>query len=126
MIAGHLWLILELKPDTGVFCQASQDLAKAQVPPDVLAHLRIRLTALQKPGGGVPSIMCGDTVRNVVARTTARLQLRKQLLHSSFLGDHVGRPLKREWWTIRVAFLCCSSISSPLNIIGQTIAASIT
>ena len=42
-------------------------------PPDVLALLRMgRLAALQKPGGGVRGIVCGDLVRRLVARSIAQ------------------------------------------------------
>ena len=73
MTADHLRLILESEPDTRAFCRAAQDLARAQVPPDVVAVLRMgRITALQKPGGSVRGIVCGDIVRRLVARTIAQ------------------------------------------------------
>ena len=73
MTADHLRLILESELDTRAFCRAAQDLARAQVPPDVVAVLRMgRITALQKPGGGVRGIVCGDIVRRLVARTIAQ------------------------------------------------------
>ena len=54
MTADHLRLILESELDTRAFCRAAQDHAIAQVPPDVVAAIRIRrITALQKPGGSV-------------------------------------------------------------------------
>ena len=47
MTAEHLRLILESKADTDAFCRAAQDLARANIPPDVLGLLRMgRLTAL--------------------------------------------------------------------------------
>ena len=50
-----------------------QDLARAEVRQDVLVLLRMgRLTALQKPGGGVRGIVCEDTVRRLVARSIAQ------------------------------------------------------
>ena len=73
MTADHLRLILESELDTRAFCRAAQDLARAQVPPDVVAVLRMgRITALQKPGGGVRGIVCGDIVRRLVAGTIAQ------------------------------------------------------
>ena len=73
MTADHLRVILESAPDTSSFSRAAQDLARAQVPPDVLTLLRMgRLTALEKLGGGVRSIVCGDIVRRLVARTIAQ------------------------------------------------------
>ena len=69
MTAEHLRLVLESVPDTAAFHRAAQDLARAEIPPDVLALLRMgRLTALQKPGGGVRGIVCGDLVRRLVAQ----------------------------------------------------------
>ena len=58
MTAEHLRLVLESVPDTAAFHRAAQDLARAEMPPDVLNLLRMgRLTALQKPGGGVRGIV---------------------------------------------------------------------
>ena len=66
MTADHLRLILESELDTRAFCRA------AQVPPDMVAVLRMgRITALQKPGGSVRGIVCGDIVQRLVARTIA-------------------------------------------------------
>ena len=73
MTAEHLRLVLESVPDTAAFHRTAQDLAQAEVPPDVLALLRLgRLTAFQKPGGGVRGIVCGDLVRRLVARNIAQ------------------------------------------------------
>ena len=66
-------VILESEADTSSVCRAAQDLARAEVPPDVIALLRMgRLTALQKPASGVRGIVCGDIVRKLVARTVAQ------------------------------------------------------
>ena len=73
MIAEHLRLILESDSETAAFFRDAQDLARAEVPHDVLVLLRMeRLTALQKPGGGVRGIVCGDLVRRLVARSIAQ------------------------------------------------------
>ena len=73
MTADHLRVILESAPDTSSFGRAAQDLARAQVPPDVLMLLRMgRLTASEKPCGGVRGIVCGDIVRRLVAGTIAQ------------------------------------------------------
>ena len=73
MTAEHLKFVLESVPDTRAFHRAAQDLARAEIPPDVLALLRMgRLTALQKPGGGVRGIVCGALVRRLVARNIAQ------------------------------------------------------
>ena len=73
MTTEHLRLVLESVPDTAAFHRAAQDLARVEIPPGVLALLRMgRLTALQKPGGGVRGIVCGDLVRRLVARSLAQ------------------------------------------------------
>ena len=73
MTAEHLRFILESPSETAAFFRAAQDLARAEIPQDVLVLLRIvRLTALQKPGGGVRGIVCGDIVRRLVARSVAQ------------------------------------------------------
>ena len=75
MTAEHLRVILESEVDTSSLGRAAQDLARAEVPPDVIALLRMgRLTALQKPAGGVGGIVCGDIVRRLVARTTVNVR----------------------------------------------------
>ena len=59
--------------DTGALCRAAQDVVRAEVPPNVLDLPRMgRMTALQKPGGGVRGIVCGDVVRRLVAQTIAQ------------------------------------------------------
>ena len=82
--AEHLRLVLEFVPDTVVFHRAAQDVAGAEIPPDVFALLRMgRLAALQKLGGGVRGIVCGDLVRRLVARSIlsrSRLQWRRRFL----------------------------------------------
>ena len=47
--------------------------AAGQVPHDILKAIRLgRLTALQKPDGGVRGIVVGDTFTRLVARTLAK------------------------------------------------------
>ena len=73
MTAEHLRFILGSPSETAAFFRAAQDLARADIPKDVLVLLRMgRLTALQKPGGGVRGIVCGDIVRRLVARSVAQ------------------------------------------------------
>ena len=73
MTAEHLRVISESEVDTSSLCRVAQDLATAEVPPDVIALLRMgRLTALEKPADGVRGIVCGDIVRRLVARTIAQ------------------------------------------------------
>ena len=40
MTSDHKRVLLESEHDTALFCRAAQDLARAHVPPDVLALLR--------------------------------------------------------------------------------------
>ena len=47
--------------------------ARADIPDEVLQVMRVgRMTALQKPTGGVRGIVVGDFVRRLVARTLAQ------------------------------------------------------
>ena len=74
MTADHLRIILESEHDTALFCQAAQIWPGNKFPSDVLGFLRMgRLTELQKPGGGVGGIVCGDVVRRLVAETIAQM-----------------------------------------------------
>ena len=100
MTANHLLLILESELDTRAFCWAAQDLARAQVPPDVVAVFRI--TALQKPGGGVRGCVRKHRAK-VVARTIAQDHARR-------FGSNVSVP-------VRVGFkggrrVCCTCNNS--------------
>ena len=52
---GHIWRLV-------------QDLSRAVVPDEVVDVVRLeRLTALQKPSGGVRGIVAGDIIRRLVA-----------------------------------------------------------
>ena len=55
--------------DTDGFWRMAQDLARAEVPPEVDLIRLGRLTALQKPTGGVRGIVAGDIIRRLIART---------------------------------------------------------
>ena len=51
----------------------AESLATAQVPQEVVDGLRLgRITALQKPTGGVRGIVAGDIIRRLVGRTIAQ------------------------------------------------------
>ena len=84
MTAEHLRLVLESVPDTAAFHRAAQDLARVEISPDVLALLRVgRLTALQKPGGGVRGIVGGWGMRGPRHPVSHRSrQSRHRALHS--------------------------------------------
>ena len=70
MTADHLRPLLDSVADTSRFWRFAQDLARATVPDDIVDAVRLgRLTALQKPKGGVRGIVSGDIIRRLVART---------------------------------------------------------
>ena len=59
--------------DTHLLFQMGEQLATARIPPGIHGTLRLgRLTALQKPRGGVRGIVVGDVVRRLVGRTMAQ------------------------------------------------------
>ena len=96
MTAEHLRLILESDSETAAFFRAAQDLARPEVPHDVLVLLRMgRLTALQKPGGGVRGIVCGDLVRRLVARSIA------QQIAPAVQETISTRFNHQSWWRMR-------------------------
>ena len=73
MTTDHLRPLLESVEDTTRLWRFSQDLARAEVPEEIVDAIRLgRLTALQKPNGGVRGIVSGDVVRRLVARTIAQ------------------------------------------------------
>ena len=72
-----------------LFFQVAQLLARGDVPEGVALILRKgRMTALQKPGGGVRGIVAGDVVRRLVARTIA------QQVGKSRGGGHSPFPVR--------------------------------
>ena len=69
----HLRLLLDSERDMHLFFRVAELLARGDVPENVASVLRKgRLTALQKPGGGVRGIVAGDVIRRLVARTVAQ------------------------------------------------------
>ena len=73
MTTDHLRLVLDQVRDTHMLCQVADQFAQARIPPAVHNFLRLgRLTALQKPRGGVRGIVVGDVLRRLVARTMAQ------------------------------------------------------
>ena len=71
--AEHLKPILDSARDAELLCQAAELLARASIPEEVLRAIRIgRMTALQKPTGGVRGIVAGDIIRRLVSRTIAQ------------------------------------------------------
>ena len=73
MTVEHLQPLLDHTKDARMFFQVAERLARAQVPPSVRDTVRLgRVTALQKPDGGVRGIVAGDVVRRLVARTMSQ------------------------------------------------------
>ena len=73
MTCEHLQLFLESERDAELLCQVAALLARGHIPPTVLQVLRLgRLTALNKPDGGVRWIVVSDVLRRLVARTIAK------------------------------------------------------
>ena len=62
--------------DGVLLCDLAEQFARASVPEEIVDVLRMgRITALQKPSGGVRGIVVGDSFRRLVSRTIAQ-QLR--------------------------------------------------
>ena len=86
MTNEHLRLFLNNSRVMHTFFRVAETLAQGDVPPRIGAVLRRgRLTALQKPGGGVRGIVAGDVIRWLVARTISQ-QLGKVVEMSTRTG----------------------------------------
>ena len=73
MTSDHLVPVLESEAASDLLTQVVSLLAVVQVPHTVLEAIRLgRLTALQKPDGGVREIVVGDIIRRLVARTISK------------------------------------------------------
>ena len=70
----HLRILLDDEGDTQLLHGAACRIAHADLPPPVLAALRIgRMTALQKPNGrGIRALVVGDVLRRLVGRALAQ------------------------------------------------------
>ena len=69
----HLKVVLDNDSTADLLHALGQELAAADVPAHIVDALRLgRLTALQKPSGGVRGIVAGDVLRRLVARTMAQ------------------------------------------------------
>ena len=73
MTAEHLRLVLDSPSCTAPLGEAASQLTRAKVPAEVLQALRLgRITALQKPDGGIRGKVVSDVFRRFVARTVAQ------------------------------------------------------
>ena len=73
MTVDHLRPVLENPRDTHLLFTLGEKLARAEIPDSIVGAIRLgRLTALQKPSGGVRGIVAGDILRRIVAHTIAQ------------------------------------------------------
>ena len=73
MTTEHLRPLLHEGRSLELFSELCSRLVQAKVPQIVVDMVRSgRLTALNKPDGGVRGIMAGDVIRRLVARTMAQ------------------------------------------------------
>ena len=73
MTAEHLKVGLESPVICGLMGEVACQFARARMPAEVVQALRLgRITALQKPDGGVRGIVVGDVFRRLIARTMAQ------------------------------------------------------
>ena len=76
MTSEHLRPLLDHDGDGVLLCDSTEQFARVSVPEENVDALRMgRMTALQKPSGGVRGIVVGDSFRRLVSRTIAQ-QLR--------------------------------------------------
>ena len=73
MTSEHLRPLLSHPNDVLMLHPMGEELARGQVPQVVIEAIRVgRMTALQKPDGGVRGIVAGDILRRLVGRTIAQ------------------------------------------------------
>ena len=73
MTTEHLKIILDSIECYALFGEVATLFARGQIPREILEGVKVgRMTALQKPDGGVRGIVVGDVVRRLVARTMAQ------------------------------------------------------
>ena len=73
MTVEHLQPLLDYPRDLQRLFRAFEQLARAQIHRAIQVCIHLgRLTALQKPNGGVRGIVSGDIVRKLVARTMSQ------------------------------------------------------
>ena len=66
-------ILLDGDPGSSLLWDVATLFARGQLPEDILTAVRVgRMTALQKPDGGVRGIVVGDVFRRLVARTIAK------------------------------------------------------
>ena len=88
MTAEHFRPLLDSARDSGLLWELGQSFTRGQVPPEILPMIRLgRITAMQKPSGGIRGIVDGDLFRRLVAHKIAQqinpAVLNEQRLHSN-------------------------------------------
>ena len=79
MTVEHLLGLVDSDHDMEVFSSFARRVSQGCVPRGVLEGFRLgRVTALQKPDGGIRGIVVGDIIRVLIARTIAQ-QISKQV-----------------------------------------------
>ena len=69
----HLRIMLDDEEDSRLLHNAAKLLARAQVPDDVLAAVRVgKVVALQEPNGRVRALVVGNVLRHLVGRVLAQ------------------------------------------------------
>ena len=69
----HLRCVLDDPYLLELFCDAMEELARAEIPADICSAITMaNMTALQKRDGGIRGIAAGSTLRRLVAKTLAR------------------------------------------------------
>ena len=73
MCAEHLRPLLDRESDVMAITMFANSFARGQIPSDIVQAVRLgRMTALQKPDGGVRGIVVGDYFTRLVSRTLAK------------------------------------------------------
>ena len=74
MTAEHFRPLLESSRDCELFWSMCQEFARGMIPVPVLEAIRMgKLTALQKPSGGVRGIVVGDIIRRLVSHSCSAI-----------------------------------------------------
>ena len=72
MTTEHLRPLLDQSRDSHNLFMMAERMARVEAPPSVNDVIRLGLTALQKPRGGVRGIVAGDILRRLVSRTMSQ------------------------------------------------------
>ena len=117
MAAEHLRPLLDCTRDSDLLWELGCSFAQGRVPVEVIPLLRLgRITALQKPSGGIRGIVVGDVFRRLVARTMAQ-QLNAAVERASDIPVPVCTLMLFKLSPIWILVLqCCLWTASELSI----------